>query len=136
MKHTFLFCLLIAAVSLSAETNTVKIEADKTSGCTPLSVHFSGVATETDATWMWDFGNGNTSKEKSPVVYFLKPGLYEVTLVVTGKSGIQSTTKMIKVNEAPKADFTIDKNRACANEVLNFTNLSASSEAAITNYVW
>ncbi len=37
--------------------------------------------------WVWDFGDGNISHEKSPVHYYMKPGTYRPSLTVTSEKG-------------------------------------------------
>jgi len=59
--------------------------ADKTEGVAPLTVRFS-------SPWKqecrWDFGDGSSSRSKSPVHTFERPGLYTVTLTVTDSDGV------------------------------------------------
>lgn len=38
----------------------------------------------TISSWLWDFGNGQTSMEEAPTLNFLDPGEYEVCLTVSG----------------------------------------------------
>jgi PKD repeat protein len=97
-----------------------KIEADKLTGCAPLAVNFTALDNEADAKYSWDFGNGYTSDKKEPSVVFLKGGVYQVNLVVNSRSGVKTFTTTVTAFEAPKADFTIEKSRACVNEELNF----------------
>ncbi len=58
-------------------------QPSSTSGCAPLTVTFSNLASSGDA-YFWDFGNGDTtSTEFNPVRTFSTPGNYQVTLIVT-----------------------------------------------------
>lgn len=44
----------------------------------------------------WDFGNGTTSTEKTPVLSYSKCGIYPITLTVTGVDGsIQKATQEV-----------------------------------------
>jgi hypothetical protein len=43
--------------------------------------------------YLWDLGNGLTSKEKTPVIYFGKGGEYTISLRVTKADGTTSTRK-------------------------------------------
>tara|TARA_B100000579_G_scaffold430303_1_gene443441 strand:+ start:3 stop:1487 length:1485 start_codon:yes stop_codon:yes gene_type:complete len=48
-------------------------------------------------TWLWDFGDGNTSNETNPSHLYKEAGIYYVTLTVTDKNGcIDTTTKKIE----------------------------------------
>jgi PKD repeat protein len=52
--------------------------------------------------WLWDFGNGDTSTLKSPTHKYQKAGQYVVNLTVTDDVGATtSTTKIINVRETP-----------------------------------
>lgn len=49
-------------------------------------VAFTALAHSTE-TYLWDFGDGDTSTEKNPVHVYTDGGYYTVTLTVTGSSG-------------------------------------------------
>ncbi|MFI5218329.1 MAG: PKD domain-containing protein [Bacteroidia bacterium] len=58
--------------------------ADVNEGCAPLSVQFNNLSSSLDnETYLWDFGNGNTSTQQNPAVTFTTPGFYTITLTVT-----------------------------------------------------
>ncbi|HAZ04633.1 MAG: hypothetical protein A2W90_06820 [Bacteroidetes bacterium GWF2_42_66] len=48
-------------------------------------------------TYLWDFGDGNTSTEKEPSHTYLKGGVYTVTLAVTGVGGETSRQRNFEV---------------------------------------
>jgi len=43
--------------------------------------------------WLWDFGDGETSTDQNPVHTYTNPGRYTVTLTVTGPDGQSSKTE-------------------------------------------
>ncbi len=47
--------------------------------------------------WIWDFGDGNTSTEPSPIYYYSSPGTYQVNLVVTSSIGLESDPYVVEV---------------------------------------
>jgi len=58
--------------------------------CAPDSIHFNNTSYLThpsNTTFFWDFGDGSTSTDFSPVHYFSQGGIYNVTLII---SDIQS----------------------------------------------
>lgn len=57
--------------------------------------------------WAYDFGDGNTSTDQSPVHFYDSAGTYNVQLVVTNEAGTDTLTKEITVSAAapPIADF-------------------------------
>jgi parallel beta-helix repeat protein len=58
--------------------------------------------------WSWDFGDGTLSNESSPSHAYLRPGDYDVTLIVTDNEGVNSSfTRTISVlNLCPESSFT------------------------------
>ena len=77
----YLFLVLIAMlVSFSA---TPQVTADfttntATTGCGSLLVEFEDLSTGSPISWLWDFGNGNTTNLKHPVAIFSTPGVYDI----------------------------------------------------------
>ncbi|MBA3900412.1 MAG: gliding motility-associated C-terminal domain-containing protein [Bacteroidetes bacterium] len=50
--------------------------------------------------WQWDFGNNNSSKEKSPKNIYSSMGTYTVSLIVTNREGcIDTTQKIIRIED-------------------------------------
>ena len=64
------------------KTNYITIEndfqADFTAspleGRTPLTVQFTDNSTETSTSWLWDFGDGNTSTDQNPSHTYYETG--------------------------------------------------------------
>ncbi|MCF6360909.1 MAG: PKD domain-containing protein [Cyclobacteriaceae bacterium] len=66
-----------------------------------LEVTFTNTS-ENATSYDWDFGDGNTSTEASPVYTFAASGTYSVTLVATdGMNESNSTSKEIEVVNSP-----------------------------------
>ncbi|EIE98280.1 ThuA domain-containing protein [Saccharomonospora glauca] len=85
----------------------VRMSADVTSGHAPLEVSFSSEGSydpeETEITYSWDFGDGNTSTEADPTHTYTENGQYNVQLTVTdatGKTGVGNLTVTVG-NTAP-----------------------------------
>jgi PKD repeat protein len=49
-------------------------------------------------TWLWDFGDGNTSAEENPSHTYISEGSYEVTLIVTNTLGADTATQVVNVD--------------------------------------
>ncbi|WP_439481413.1 PKD domain-containing protein [Cyclobacterium plantarum] len=65
-------------------------DASVTTGNAPLTVAFNGDGSSDDqgeVTYLWDFGNGDTSTEANPDYTFTQTGTYNVTLTVTDANG-------------------------------------------------
>lgn len=119
----------------------VNFAAANTSGCLPFTVQFSDQSTGGSGTirkWEWDFGDGTTSVEQSPLHIFKVIGNFTITLKVTNILGcVEVLTKIsyIKVNPLPKASFTSGSDMTCKPPVkVNFTNTSTGG--TITNTTW
>ena len=69
--------------------------------------------TSTDAeTFMWDFGDGNTSTEESPTHVYATHDVYTVTLEVTNAAGLSaSLEKTVDIQAPVTADFTFVTNQ-------------------------
>ena len=70
-------------------------------GPPPLKVRFQNFSTGWIARYLWDFGDGTTSLEKSPIHTYLNEGTYTVKLnVVTasGAQGVATKAGYIEVN--------------------------------------
>jgi C1A family cysteine protease len=71
-------------------------------GKSPLKVTFRDRSLRKPTTWLWDFGDGTTSIEKSPIHTYSKAGNYTVNLTVKNTAGEDFALKetYITVGEA------------------------------------
>lgn len=77
-------------------------------GAPPLKVRFQNFSTGPLVRFLWDFGDGTTSIEKSPIHTFLKEGIYTVKLnIITslGAQGVATKSNYITVSEEDKQPF-------------------------------
>ena len=99
-------------------------------------VHFYDASVGTITTWFWNFGDGTTSNEREPSHTYEKIGTYDVTLTVSGPSGMDSKTQKITIsNEIPKVFFEYFPKNPFQGRMINFTDLSTDDET-IVNYTW
>ena len=61
--------------------------SDLTNGFAPLQVVFTDQSVGNITSWLWVFGDGQTSSEQHPVHSYLNPGTYTVSLTVSGPDG-------------------------------------------------
>lgn len=66
-----------------------------------LSANFSDQSTGNNTSWLWDFGDGNTSTLQNPSHTYNSPGTYMVCLTVTSSCGSDSTCSPVTVNCPP-----------------------------------
>lgn len=71
------------------------------SGNAPLKVTFGNSSSGDISEYLWNFGDGYTSNEHSPIHTFNNPGTYNVVLTVYGQGGNSSASLLINVLEAP-----------------------------------
>lgn len=128
--------VLCASFIMAAENTNLKVLANKTSGCSPLEIHFTATTEIKNANWKWTFSNGATSTEQNPSIVFLEAGNYDAVLTVTNASQSESSSIKVIALASPKVDFRIEKTSACVNEPVQFTNESSASSSPIASYVW
>ncbi|MEQ8244685.1 PKD domain-containing protein [Fulvivirga sp.] len=85
--------------------------------------------------WTWDFGDGNTSEEKSPVHRYSTSGVYTVSLISRSAGGCEmrmAKESLITVHDV-KANFStqIDES-TCAPLLVKFINNSENADS----YLW
>jgi len=68
-------------------------------GCAPLDVCFTDSSIGTILSYLWDFGDGETSTDSSPTYIYTQSGLYTVVLTVTGQCGSDTESSFIIVGE-------------------------------------
>lgn len=77
-------------------------------GPPPLQVRFQNFTTGHIIRYLWDFGDGGTSLEKSPIHTYLTEGKYTVKLNVvtsTGAQGVANKREYIEVNSDESVPF-------------------------------
>ena len=103
--------------------------------CLGADAVFTGIGTEFNS-WLWDFGDGNTSTQQNPVHTYQLPGLYTVTLTASTVEGcVSSVSYNIVVNQLPTANFESSA-PACQNDSIAFTDLSSSPNGIIVQWIW
>ena len=101
----------------------------------PMGVHFIDQSTGIPTSWLWDFGDGQTSGEQNPKHLYTSAGVYTVKLTAKNNFGQDSRVRadLITVGNTPAVDFAADKTTVGVGRVITFTDLSANSP---TNWVW
>lgn len=62
-------------------------------GHAPLRVEFTDESSGEVSAWSWNFGDGRTSAQRNPAHTFQRPGVYSVTLEVSGPGGEDALTR-------------------------------------------
>lgn len=96
-----------------------------------LNVLFTDASTGSPTAYLWQFGDGGQSTEKSPAHSYAAPGTYAATLQVSNAGGSSSKSQFVTVTlgSAPTAsfDFTVTGNQ------VNFVDKSTGNP---TSWSW
>ncbi len=120
-------------------TPKVNFSIAKDSGCAALQTSFTDSSQLYGATvksWLWNFGDGNTSPQQNPVHAFNAAGTYNVSVTVTTTQGCSSAitkNNAVKAGNKPVAGFSAMPLKGCASAIRNFKNTSSGN---ITESVW
>jgi PKD repeat protein len=98
--------------------------------CLPVTVSFEDESINATS-WLWDFGDGNTSTEQNPTHTYYEIPSTDVKLTVENENGCKQTSKKL-LNFIFSAEFQVDANQICVGSDVNF---SAISDDAVS-WVW
>jgi beta propeller repeat protein len=104
--------------------------ANITSGAAPLTVQFTDTSGDPGITRRsWEFGDGTTSSEESPVHTYTADGSYPVALTVGSAVGRDYHTEpaYIRVSLIPIASFTANQTTGIAPFPVRFTDTSSGN---------
>ncbi|RYD82386.1 MAG: PKD domain-containing protein, partial [Sphingobacteriales bacterium] len=118
-------------------------KVDVKKGCAPLSVSFTDLSKKGSAdivSYLWDFGDGNTSTLQNPKNTYTLTGNFNVTLIVKDKNGCSHTitrSKYIIVPKKPTVTFTAIDSTACDTPfTVTFNPTAASGIGGSLTYSW
>lgn len=103
-------------------------------GCAPHAVTFLNYSSSKPYTWLWDFGDGDTSTAVAPVHVYTQQGNFQVSLTATNANGCTygyPLSQRVKIN-APIAQFNTDISMGCPPLTVNFNNTSTHA----ISYYW
>lgn len=107
--------------------------ASPLSGVAPLTVTLSNTSTGGATSYLWDFGDTQTSTVASPPPHTYPQGTYTITLSASNAGGTTSYNVVINVSAAipaaPVADFTATPMTGAAPLNVTFTDTSTGAPA-------
>ncbi|HEY3407819.1 MAG TPA: PKD domain-containing protein [Propionicimonas sp.] len=112
--------------------------ADFTFTVDKLAVAFTDASTDSDGTvasYLWDFGDGQTSTLASPSHTFAAAGPQTVKLTVTdNKGGTGTVTKTVTTvaNQPPTGSFS----SVVTKQQVSFTSTANDADGTVTGYLW
>lgn len=108
-KISYLFSLLAVAILAVGVQSCKKPvpEPDFTFSVEEKTVTFTNTSLESDS-YVWDFGDEETSTEESPTHTYADYGLYSVRLTATGEGGEESITQDVEIVFTPSMSIDGD----------------------------
>jgi PKD repeat protein len=140
----FLMLVLVAACKKEVEKATVtppptppvaSFGFPNTGLSAPCDVVFTNTTSGEFVTFEWDFGDGGTSRVKTPTHRYNTAGTYTVVLTAVNAGGSGSATKLITIGAqtAPIANFSFPNTPNIAGTAVVFTNTTIGSSCT---YLW
>ena len=113
----------------SADFNALEVCVDSITG-------FVDATQGNIVSWLWDFGDLNTSSNANPQNLYSSAGTYNVTLIVVAQNGCSDTiVKPVLVHPRPVISY--DWADVCNKDTMFFTNMSFSVPPdIITGFSW
>jgi gliding motility-associated-like protein len=139
MKFGRAGCVLLLVLSIlfansQDEKSSVDFTITRSIGCTPLITNFID-NTPLATSWLWNFGNGNSSILQNPSATFFA-GEHVVSLTAWNGAGEQlgNRQKAIEAFELPNVEIAMAEEHACNYNTIAF-GLKTNSHT-ITKYNW
>ncbi|MCH7959860.1 MAG: PKD domain-containing protein [Candidatus Hydrogenedentes bacterium] len=111
-------------------------------GKPPLGVQFTNLSNlngAESATYLWDFGDGQTSIDEHPLHTYGSLGLFTVSLTTTTRGGVDTETKLNFIDvrfPRPMADFSATPTSGDPPLHVQFMDLSDLKGAPGATYLW
>jgi PKD repeat protein len=125
-----------AGSDTQTQTNLIVVDDVPTVGFTANTNDFSANFSNTTAnaaTYLWDFGDGNTSTAASPVHTYAIDGTYTVVLTATNNCGTATTLRTVVITTSPVAGFSANANTGCTPFTVQYNNGASGNT---TEWAW
>jgi len=140
LHHSVIFCVIFffRTVTFSFAQPVADFTVSVKEGCNSLQAQFTDLSTGNPSSWLWNFGDGQTSIAQNPSVTYTRPGIYSVSLTVQNLVGSNSITKTnyIVVDSFLTARFINIVSSGCAPLPVSFIDQSIPGPNAITSWHW
>jgi gliding motility-associated-like protein len=126
-------CSSTGSVSVTVSPNPVAAFT-ATDVCAGFTTTFVNTSTPAGSTYVWNFGDGNTSNQDNPTHQYATAGTYSVTLVARLGNCFDTIADNAVVNPAAVASFTADPviSYNDASTPIRFVNTSQNADT----YLW
>ena len=104
---------------------TAGFTADPDTSFAPTEIAFISTSTGPVEHFAWDFDDGQVSDRRNPLHAYATPGLYDVSLTVTGPDNSDTVVRTVNVEDPTVvADFSFSADGIYAPLAVDFVNLS------------
>lgn len=136
-KLIVLQAFILSLGSAFGQAPIANFSGSPVSGCSPMIISFQDLSTGSPVSWLWNFGNSNTSTLQNPTATYFTPGTYTVSLTATNGAGSNTITRTqyITVYENPTVDFSATITSGCFPLRVQFQDLSSPGNGN-TNVAW
>lgn len=110
-------------------------------GCTGNGLTFTDLSQANGGvnTWLWDFGDGNTSGLPNPMHSYSQQGTYSVSLAIIDAAGCTDSVQLpasVTIASSPTPLFTISDTAGCPPLLVQFSDQSHGNGAGIASRIW
>ena len=114
-------------INVTTPPPVARILPNTTSGLAPLAVLFRDISSGSPTSWVWNFGDGNTTTTRDATYTFNNPGSYNVSLTATNLGGSSTAYQMINVYPVVIANFTATPTTVVSSQSVQFNDTSTGS---------
>lgn len=127
--------LMLLHVFAFGQSPVASFTMSPSGGCAPLNVQFTNTSVNA-VSYLWSFGNGNTSTAANPSNVFTASGQYSISLIATASNGATNTySTVLNVTTKPVAAFTVSQTSGCVNsQSFSFQNLSTNYDSCLWDF--
>ncbi|MBI1318513.1 MAG: PKD domain-containing protein [Candidatus Hydrogenedens sp.] len=89
--------------------------------------------------YLWNFGDGTTSTQRTPSHVYGRPGVYDVTLTVTAANGTETIVRedfVVVGDPQPAPDFSGTPREIFVGDVVAFTDKTATDAGRVISRLW
>lgn len=127
-------------IEIDAIPAIVDFDATPRVGCLPLTVQFENLTQFADSTtYLWDFGDNQSTRVTNPEHTYTRPGTYRVRLSANNITGVpveEIKEQFITVYETPEAIFNVRRGfeQVFTEERVEFSNSSNNADQFLWNF--
>lgn len=134
VTNTINGCTSTESVSVSEDINdaiaTYQVATNS------LTIMLTSTSSSQDASYSWDFGDGNTSTEENPSHTYDTEGTYQICYTVTTDCGSDTTCKEVSVSEASFSIASEVTHVNCYGDENGAIDLSITGQLEATSFAW